>query len=151
MAALRGTITFTDLLGVIAKVAVFVASTGIDPSGGPLKAIRDGIIAAMKCYSQRAETGGVAVPTATSPSSGYYASVEDRLIATFQGDDGSTTLYEIPGPKSALFVTDSILVDETNADFITWKNYVQSHFKSIYGGALLFVKGIRASKKEMKI
>lgn len=146
----RASIAFTDNKGRIAKVLICVAAAAIDPSGGAVDAIRAAWITISAALSQRAETGGTGAG-AGSATSGETGTVEDRLVATFASPDGSTTMFEVPGPIQTMFLPDSVEVDPANAAFIAWKNYVQTNFKSQYGLALSFVKGKRSSKKQMKI
>jgi hypothetical protein len=147
----RASILFRDNAGNIAKVFVLVAAAAIDPSGGAIAALRAAMVAVMKAVSPRAESGGTAPGDSTAAVASDYGTVEDRLVATFAGDDGSTTLFEIPGPIDGIFVTDGLTLDPTNTAVAAWITYVQSNFVSQYGGALSFVKGKRSSKKQMTI
>jgi hypothetical protein len=146
----RASIAFTDNKGRIAKVLICVLAAAVDPSGGAVDAIRTAWVTISACFSQRAETGGTAGGSGAA-GSGETGTVEDRLVATFASPDGSTTMFEVPGPKASLFLPDSVEVDPTNAAFNTWKAYVIANFKSQYGLGLAFVKAKRSSKKQMKI
>lgn len=147
----RASILFRDNAGNIAKSVVLVLAAAIDPSGGAVAAIRTAAVAIMKAISPRAETGGSTAQTDGAPDPSDYGTVEDRLVATFAGDDGSTTVFEVPGPIDGIFVTDGVTLDPTNTTVASWISYVEATFLSEYGGALTFVKGRRSSKKQLKI
>jgi hypothetical protein len=147
----RASILLRDNAGNIAKVFLLVAAAAVDPGGGAIAALQAAIQAITKALSPRAESGGVADGDDEEATASDYGTVEDRLVATFSGDDGSTTTFEIPGPIDGIFVTDGVTLDPANSTVAAWITYVQDNFKSQYGGALSFVKGKRSSKKQMKI
>jgi hypothetical protein len=146
----RAAILLRDNAGNIAKVVMLVAAAAIDPGGGAIAALQAAMQAVTKAVSPRAESGGVASGSGGPAVATDYGTVEDRLVATFSGSDGSTTLFEVPGPADGIFVTDGVTLDDSNADVIAWFEYIEANFKTQYGGTLTFEKGKRSSKKQMK-
>jgi len=146
----RVSILLRDNLGNIAKVICLVAAGAIDPSGGAIQAIATALQALTKAVSPRQESGTQNGEATASASAGHYGVVEDRMDLTFRADDGSTQVIQIPGPKDTCFMTNSDIVDPTDAAVAALIAFVHGTSVGFFGQTLTFVKGIRSRKKQMK-
>jgi len=146
----RASILLRDNLGNIAKVICLVAAGAIDPSGGAIQAIATALQALTKAVSPRQETGTQHGEATAAATAGHYGVVEDRMDLTFRADDGSTQIVEIPGPKDACFMTNSDIVDPSNAAVAALISLIHGQSLGFFGQTLTFVKGIRSRKKQMK-
>jgi hypothetical protein len=146
----RASVLLRDNGGNIAKIFLQVAIAASDPGSGAVHALQLALQALTLATSPRAETGGTAGPSGTVPGASDYGSVEDRAVLTFAAADGSTMQFDIPGP-GAIFKSDNITVDPANTDVAALITWIQANTVSKYNQALTFVKGLRTSKKEMKV
>ncbi len=146
----RASIVLRDNAGNICKVVFLVAAAAIDPSGGAVDAIRTAIVAITKAVSPRAETGASAGQSISGVTAAAYGTAEDRAILTFSAADGSTEVYEMPGPKPGCFISGSDEVDRTYAPIGAVIDYIASTGLSKFGQTLTYVKGKRGKKAPLK-
>jgi hypothetical protein len=147
----RASILLRDNAGNIARVAVLIASAGIDPSGGAVAAIRAAIVAITKAVSPRAETGTSDGTGSGTAATSDFDAVEDRAELTFAAADGSTMLFEVPAPKTTCFLsTNTAIVNPTGTGMASYIGWIEDNAVSKYNQSLKFVKGIRSRKKQMK-
>lgn len=146
----RASILLKDNAGNIAKVIVLVASAAIDPSGGAVDAIARALQALTKAASPRRETGTEKGEATAEAVAGHYGVVEDRMVLTFRAEDGSTEVFEIPGPVDECFVANSDRVDPDAAPSLGVISFITDNAVSLFGESLVFVKGFRSRKHQMK-
>lgn len=146
----RASVVLRDNAGNICKVVFLVAAAAIDPSGGAVAAIRTAIVAITKAVSPRAETGASVGETVTGVGATDYGTAEDRAILTFSAADGSTEVYEIPGPINACFIAGSDEVDKTGTAILAVIDYITANGLSKFGQDLTYVKGKRGKKNTLK-
>ncbi len=141
-----------DHAGNVAKVVCLVLAAAIDPSGGAIAAIRTAIIAITKAVSPRAESGVQSGEDASGVATSAYGSIEDRATLTFAAADGSTEVFEIPGPIASSFVSGSDQVAYPGSTpMASVIDYIVGNGVSKFGQALTFVKGTRTKKATMKV
>jgi hypothetical protein len=146
----RASILLRDNGHNICKCVVLVAAAAVDPSGGAINTIATAIQAITKAISPRQESGGTAAGSGSTPGTSAYQTIEDRMILTYNFIDGSTGTYEIPAPKTAMFIAGTDLVDATNASVIALNGWLADNACSPFAETGVFEKGIRSRKKQMK-
>jgi hypothetical protein len=147
----RLTTVLRDNAGNICKVVFAVAAAVTDPGGSIANTIRDAILGVTKALSPRREVGTEAGPAGdTVAGTGAFSAVEDRAVMTFRADDNSTLNMEIPGPMELMFTTGTTSVDPLQTDVAAWISWVQDNSVSLFNRPLVFVKGERTRKQQMK-
>ncbi len=145
----RVSILLKDKGNNICKCIVLVAAAALDPSGGAVDALRVAIQAITKALSPRAETGTQAGPGGASVAgAGNYCNSEDKAVLTFRGDDNSTYNYELPAPKSTIFIANSDVVNPASVPLKAFTDWIAAHCKGSFGQTLTFVRGVRTRKKD---
>lgn len=84
-----------------------------------------------------------------------FASVEDKAMLTFQAADGSLHRFNVPAPKSAIFLSDAETVNPANALVLALQTALHASSVSaapstrggVLFGATSFVGGIRQRRK----
>jgi len=120
-----------DANGTEAKFRVPVAGTIFSPSAaGPL-AIKTALKNAINSAVVGGELSTAATVASYTPAATGYFTVQDRLVLTFPGEDGSTQNYRIPAPVDGIFEAGSdSIVDVGNALIVTYSGAMGANAKT---------------------
>jgi hypothetical protein len=105
-----------DANGMEAKFRVPIAGTVFSPSATGPVAIKTALKNAINSAVVGGELSTEATVDSYTPAATGYFTVQDRLVMSFTGEDGSNQNYRIPAPTDGIFVDGSdAIVDLGNA------------------------------------
>lgn len=150
MATFPEAFTYRDDKGNTARVSYFVTDSTL-----ALAATDMSNLAPLQLALTNAVLATAKGPYTTSPAAaGYGANAdfeacEDKAVMTFVTSTGALHRYQIPAPKSAIFLADGETVDPANTDVAAYTAGVIANKVSSRDGALItaFIGGTRARRK----
>lgn len=142
-------VTYRDDKGQTASVRMFVAAAD------EATALTDAqtIITAMNALTNAANDGARGAYTSSPTVHSYganaeYETVEDKAQLSFQTSTGAIHRYQVPAPKTAIFLADGETVDPANGLVTTFAAAVVAAGASRDGAAIsTFIGGIRVRRK----
>lgn len=120
------TVVWRDAKGNTATTRYYVASGGtLTTQNTAALAIYNAMVPLTNASAQALH--GPANAPATEVIYGTNAefpTVEDKVVFTFQSANGSIHRYQIPAPKSSIFLADGETVDPANTDVVAYTSAV---------------------------
>jgi hypothetical protein len=145
--------TYRDDKGNVARVSMFVTAADLAAAAAAMTTLQPLQTALSNCVLVNAKG-----PYTTSPAAaGYganaeYETVEDKAVMTFVTASGALHRYQIPAPKSALFLADGETIDPANATVAAYTAGVIAQLVSSRDGSDItaYIGGVRIRRKLQK-
>jgi hypothetical protein len=142
--------TYRDDKGNTARVSVFVTDSTMALAATDMSNLSGLITPLTNAVLSTAKGPFTTVPAAVGyGANAEYEACEDKAVMTFVTTTGALHRYQIPAPKSALFLADGETIDPAQADVAAFVTGVVANKVSSRDGALItaFIGGVRARRK----
>lgn len=154
----RQSFGFRDAKGNTARMSFYIyydSAEATNAAGSIGSGLSSAVFALTNAAFANAYGPYAQVVTASYGTNATFASVEDKAMLTFQAVDGSLHRFNVPAPKSAIFLSDAETVNPANALVLALQTALHATSgaaaASTRGGVLFgassFIGGIRQRRK----
>lgn len=150
MATYPQAFTFRDAKGDVSRVSVFVTDATYAAATNDMTTLQPLLTALTNAVLVNAKG-----PLTSSPAAAGYGTaaefdtIEDKAVLSFVTSTGAIHRYQVPAPKSGIFLADKETIDPAQADVAAFTAGVVANKVSSRDGALItaYIGGVRLRKK----